>query len=441
MRVAKTLLTALALASAGPALAQFTAGAGRAEIALTADMLPIDNFTTILDPLQARVLLLDSAGKRVAIAVIDQTSIGGDTVAEYKAIVAEQAKVDPANIWIVASHSFSAPHVFGGRSGGPPPDQGAMRYKAALQGALRDAASLAAKSLRAARVGTSVGSSDINVNRNVLTSEGWWHGNNEAGQSDKSVRLVRIEGADKSPIAVLLNYAVQSSVMDQTGGVNGGKGVTSDLGGAAVQHIEQQLGGKSVAMFLTGAAGDQAPHAKALRPVYDKDGKFQQMSPLANGYSFVAQQGGQLGAEAVRQAGAVKPAGRAPVLAVVNGSVTLDAQDRPRSLGQIKPTRSYTYPVKGKAEAPYSLMRIGDIVLVGVQAELNAATGIAIQRRSPFKQTLVVTMVNGAAKYLPDASGYRDITYQAMNSSYAPGGAELLADRIVADLRTLKSAK
>ena len=48
-------------------------------------------------------------------------------------------------------------------------------------------------------------------------------------------------------------------------------------------------------------------------------------------------------------------------------------------------------------------------------AELSAITGAAIRARSPFPHTLVVTMVNGAAKYMPDAAAYRDITCEAMN--------------------------
>jgi neutral ceramidase len=435
VKMLRLAAAALLLGSAAPALAQLAAGAGRAEIALTPDMLPIDGFTAILDPLQARVLVLDNAGVRAAIAVIDQTSIGGDSASAYKAIVSEAARVDPANIWIVASHSFSAPHQFGDRG---PPQPGAAGYKAALEAALRGAASQAAASARPAQVGYGRRTAGVNVNRNVPMADGWWLGTNDAGPSDKALGVVRIDGADKQPIAVLLNYAVQSSVMDQTGGTGGGKGVTPDLGGAAARHVEKVLGGGSVALFLTGAAGDQAPGMTARRNVYDKDGKFAAIDLGAQAYPLAALQGERLGAEALR---AVPAAAGAPVLALSNGTITLGAQERPRSLGQIKPSRSYVYPLGGKAEAPYSLLRIGDIALVGVQVELNAATGLDIKRRSPFAHTLVVTMVNGAAKYLPDATGYRDITYQAMNSSYAPGGAELLAARIVADLRKLKSAK
>jgi neutral ceramidase len=40
-------------------------------------------------------------------------------------------------------------------------------------------------------------------------------------------------------------------------------------------------------------------------------------------------------------------------------------------------------------------------------------------------------MVNGAAKYMPDAAAYDKITYEAMNSSYARGSAEALSDAIL----------
>lgn len=427
-------MAALALLFASPALAQLQAGAGRAEIALTPDMLPLDGFTAILDPLQVRVVVLSQGATRIAIAVIDQTSIGADTVAEFKSLVAAATGVDPANIWIVASHTFSAPHLFSGRGVA---ESGAARYRSAIEAALRQAANTALNTLRPARLGYAEGTSTVSVNRNLPMAEGWWLGANEAGPTDHSLAMVRIEDLERRPIALLLNYAVQSSVMDQTGGSGSGKGVTADLGGAAARHVEQMLG-QGVALYLTGAAGDQMPGLTAVRNVYDRDGRFTRQDIGAAGFPLVALQGERLGAEALRRIAVPLVPQAAPRLLVWNGTITLPAQNRPRDLGQIRPTQSYTYPVEGTAAARYSLIRIGDTVLVGVQVELNAATGLAIKRRSPFANTIVVTMVNGAAKYLPDVVGYRDITYQAMNSSYAPGSAELLANQIVADLRRLQ---
>jgi hypothetical protein len=69
---------------------------------------------------------------------------------------------------------------------------------------------------------------------------------------------------------------------------------------------------------------------------------------------------------------------------------------------------------------------VGDIGIIGVQVELSSQTGVALRERSGFAHTLVATMVNGAAKYLPDAGSYERITYEAMSSPYAKGSAEAL---------------
>ena len=56
----------------------------------------------------------------------------------------------------------------------------------------------------------------------------------------------------------------------------------------------------------------------------------------------------------------------------------------------------------------------------------------------PFPATFVVTMANGAAKYLADAGSYQRITYAAMNSQYAAGAAEKVAARLVESLQRLR---
>jgi hypothetical protein len=43
----------------------------------------------------------------------------------------------------------------------------------------------------------------------------------------------------------------------------------------------------------------------------------------------------------------------------------------------------------------------------------------------------VLTMVNGAQKYLPSAEAYDRITYEAMNSGFARGADEMLAQAIL----------
>jgi hypothetical protein len=432
-----TALPLLALAATTTyAATPLLAGAGKATIALTPDMLPIDNFKVVLDPLEIRVLTLEEDGAKAALAVIDETSLSTSDVAWMKAAVASATGTPEANVLVIASHTFSAPHLF---AANPPPGMTveaeetarARTYLAAVRAALESAARTAAAQRRPATLAFGTSQTKVNINRNVTTPQGWWLGADETGYSDRTFSILRLDGADGKPIASLANFAVQSSIMDQTGAPGGGKAVSADLAGATVRRIESLLGG--VSLFTTGSAGDQIPAYTARRNVYGADGKPVPTDLGPAGYPLVALQGDRLGDAAIRAAAAAKPAG-AGRLAVFNGAVSLTTQERPKQLSQLRPTREYKYNVTGKTDAPFTLMTKGDIAIVGVQVELNAATGAWIRAHSPFPHTVVATMVNGAAKYLPDAESYKRITYQAMNSSYGPGSAEVMAQAIVAQL-------
>lgn len=62
--------------------------------------------------------------------------------------------------------------------------------------------------------------------------------------------------------------------------------------------------------------------------------------------------------------------------------------------------------------------------------QLAVSTGMAIKAGSPVENTVVMGLVNGAAKYMAAADAYDRFTYEAMNSFYTKGSAEALADRI-----------
>lgn len=65
---------------------------------------------------------------------------------------------------------------------------------------------------------------------------------------------------------------------------------------------------------------------------------------------------------------------------------------------------------------PVILMQWGNTVLIGVQPELSASTGAYIRSASPFPNTFIMTMVDGADKYLPDSSNYDHFTYESRSS-------------------------
>ncbi|MEU6139676.1 hypothetical protein ABZ848_04860 [Streptomyces sp. NPDC047081] len=429
---AASLAAGTTTAAAKGTAAALKVGAGRAAIGFPASLLPLDGFTTVHDDLYVRVLLLESGSDRVALAVLDLTSISAEAIAAMRAIIAEATGVASADIVVTVTHTFSAPHVQAASS-----SAGAAQYVEQIKQATSTAVAAAVEGLRPARVGFGTGRCDVNVNRDVLTADGWWLGTGEAGPSDKSVGVTRFDDANGDPIAVLVNYAVQSSVMMESVMASGDLPITADLAGATVRHVEEQYGDDVVGFFLVGSCGDQAPAFRSKRYVIDKDRKWSQTDAKDAGWILLTVQGERLGTEVVRVAQTIRtsPGSTASEVRLVTDSVTVDttAAGHPTA-----PTKTYDFTPTGTAEVPIWVLRVGEGVFVGVSPELSTDTALDIRKHSPFAHTAVMSMLEGGAKNMAEARSYARITYEAMDSSYAKGAAETVAAKIADVLHELR---
>lgn len=429
------LAMTFALQPAASALAQetspFRAGAGRAEIVLPGDLFPYQGFVAEADPLKVRALLLDDGATRAALLVVDVTSLGSDLPTAFASLVSEATGVPAANVLVQASHTFSAPHV---ASEGARVEAGdrakADGFRAAVEAAVRGAAEAAAQDLQPARMGHGQGAVDVNINRMAPYPAGWWFGADPHGFSDDILGLVEFAAVDGTPIAFVLNYAVQSAVMSGSISARGGPVVSADLAGAATDRVEEQTG--AVALFSVGAAGDQVPSYVANRTATGASGEVEQVDIGDAGLALVALQGERLAAEALRVAEATQPGEAAPSLSLTADRVEVTGQQMPDSPATLRPVTRYTYVRTGPAEVPVWILRIGPVAIAALQPELSARTGAQIRALSPVPGTMVATMVNGAAKYMAAAEDYDRFTYMAINSGYAKGAAEIVAARIVA---------
>jgi hypothetical protein len=447
---AAAALTATALA--GPAVAQasplaaradggtgLNAGAGKAPIEITSAMLPSsDGFTTVHDDLYVRLLLLENGAQRYAVIVLDTTSVNDpDTLSGLRAIVTKAAGVAAADTIVTVTHNFSSPHL-NGTAGLTGTDLAkAEAYKQAVLTATTTAVTNAVKTLRPARVGYGTGTADVNVNRNVDTAQGWWLGTGEQLPSDKSVRVTRIDDLDGSPIAILINYNVQSSVMMASVMSDGALPITADLAGAAVAHVERQYGGDVVPIWLVGACGDQSPGYRSLRYTIDKNLNWSTVDARDAGWLLLTVQGERLGTEVVRVAQGIDTAtaDAGSTLRLLTGSVT--ATEIKQSATNQAPVKQDTITPDGTGQVPVWALQVGDGVFVGMEPELSTSTALAIMRQSPFTHTSVVSMLEGGAKNMPDAWNYEHITYEALDSFYARGTAEAAAAKAGQLLNTL----
>lgn len=383
------------------------AGAGKALIDLDG-VLPFDGFDVVRDPLHVRALVLQNPdGTRACLLSVDATSMRDDEA--LRAEAAQVVRCEPSWVWVSVTHTFSSPHV-------RTPEHLASDEERArnvlladrLVTAVRVACTAAMEDLVTVRIERARGRCSVNVNRDVETDEGWWLGSDPNGFSDRSVRVMRVVSLDhlRRTVATIYTVDVQSSVVQGLRDREGRALVSADLAGETSRLLEERLGG--VAVFLVGAAGDQTPRVK--------------------GAGALPELGSILAAEVTAT---LTDAERLSVTSVelCQLSVTCPAQRR-ADFHSLAPTRSYEFVAEGTTDTLVSVARLGKLTVVGLQPEVDSAFGARLRAALPGRIE-VLTMVNGAQKYLPSAEAYDRITYEAMNSGFARGADHALATAIL----------
>jgi len=405
------------------------AGAGKAPIDLPKGVLASEGLSGVHDPLHARVLILQS-GPSVALVSLELTSLPEERVVEFQSLVSEVTGLAPENVWVIVTHTLSTPHFVPAYACKTKADSERNRLLADVVGtALREAASLASGSIQEVRLGHGSGVCDVNVNRDVPTADGWWLGLNESGCSDKTLSVLRLETLSGDPLALLFTHSVRPAVMERPPGTGDSGLVTADLAGAACDLVEREYVG-AVAMFFMGAAGDQSPSVTGARCQYvGKDGHPRIQEGGDRGHAVAEMVGARLGAAVVGISEEVECWMCTGPLVPGRTSLQFGGQE-PVPTPQVRPTEHHEFTPGPERSETVETVVLGDVALVGVRPELSCSTGKNIRQRSPFPETLVLTMVNGGAKYMPDADSYERITYEAMSSPFACGSAETLAEGI-----------
>jgi neutral ceramidase len=432
-----TATTASASTTAGKTAGGGTlkAGAGKSVISIPSSILPTwDGFTALHDDLYVRVLLVENGGTKVAFAVYDMTGIDDPTfIPVLQDAVSEITGVPADNILVSVTHSFSAPHIFQLSMETGTDLANLETYRANTLAATKAAATSAYQSLQPARVGYGRGKSDVNVNRNVDTADGWWLGTGEAGPSDKSVRVTRFDDLDGNPFAIICNYSVQSAVMISSVMDDGALPITSDLAGWTVDHVEGQYDGVT-GFFLCGATGDQFPTFISNRYVIDKDKNWSMVDAHDAGWLLLTVQAERLGTEVVRVAQTIETKTDATIR-LLTGSVTATEVDQGHPTG---PVMSYTSTPDGTIDMPVWVLQIGDGVFIGAEPELSTETSLDMMAAAPLPHANVISNLQGGAKNMADIWNYDHITYESMDSFLAKGTAEVVAHKAAQVLRSLR---
>ncbi len=408
---------------------QWRVGAGIKVIEVPEAYMALEGFTKVHSPIHARAVIIEANFKMLIIS-LEMTSMMSREIEWLKALIEEEIGIAKEHIWVTVTHTFSSPHILPDKMLESDRDQRLSEaFKNNLASAVVAAVHTANEHLKTAIVGYKTGFCSVNVNRDVETPLGWWLGNNGQGISDKTVSVMKFQDEEGSDIAIIYHYAVQSSVLDHAIMSDSGKVVSSDLVGYASRHIEKSMNNpKAVALFLLGSAGDQGPIKKAA---YDEvtDKCLIRHNEGERAYEYVKNLGEHLGSTVIGVAKGTQCRAKWDNIAFLKTEVSVPGKIMDVNVHNIEPSMDYEFKGTDDRKTTIEALSLGELFLIGVQPELNCTTSLKIQSYATGNHLWTCTMVNGAAKYMADVKSYERRSYEAMNSMFNKGAAEILAEK------------
>ena len=399
-------------------------------------------------PLRISALALE-AGERVCIVSADTLVIPADVLARAEREIVSRGLVPLPHLLICATHTHSAPctiDILGATR-----DVGfCERLEAALVeavtaacGSLDDPAAAGAQLLFAQSQEATVG-----VNSRYLLKDGtiaWYNYRWDAvvrptGPYDPDMPVFAVRRPSGELVSMFFNHSVHN-----IGTLSPGK-LSPAFYGLAAQELQRRHGGTT--LFLPGAFGSThntgpfgstenihaIPTAELVHRVVDAVERGLttavpvDMPPLAAHKRPFAYRRRHFD-EAQEEA------------AVRYWSETYTPENPTSTQDIFRAMRAEMAPLQGEPrEATLQVIRLGEVALVGVPAELFARLGLEIRRRSPFRHTYVIGLANGTIGYVGDREAYELGGYQlwaGMHSPSAPGTGEALVEQALEMLQEL----
>jgi neutral ceramidase len=402
-------------------------GAAKVDVTPTEAELP-RNYEGVLDRVYARAIVLESGADRAALITVDAGMIQDGIWQAVTRQIETELGIPAVNVLLTATHTHSVP--------GPPAADYARK--------IVEAAKLARQKLTPARVGYGTGESYINVNRQITDSKTgkWWEGPNREGPSDKTVAVLKFESLRGEPLAVYFNYAVHGVIAGQLDQISG------DIPGASERYVEDAFGGSVVAVWSTGASGDQNPiyfqQTYDLREIRIKDYAKRgidisnAMPPGGQGLDrnnpavvrlmnqqkqMLSSMGQFLGEEVLHVMRNIERTDTD--VRLFGAQKTIQCPGRERT-NDGRAGSEGTYKEAGPVDIRLGLLQVGNAMIGTVNAEVFSPIAQRLKRESPFKATMMATLTNGSARsgYIPDDASYGKYTFEVLSSRLWPGCAE-----------------
>jgi neutral ceramidase len=349
----------------------------------------------VLDVPEVRALVLERGDLRIALVCFDLLLIRPELRA---GLLASDAARGLDGLILIATHTHSGPggyipgwlagHVTGARFDPAVAPRLARAAAEALAGASAD--------LHSARAGGAHEALDLAENRR-----------RKAGPRETALELVRIDSAEREPIALIV-YAAHPTVLSSRN-----HAFSADYPGALRRWLAER-GWR--ALFAQGPLGDQQPDQRMAPAAAE---------PPAIEARQVEAVGAAIGSEVLKDLGGIETRGDA---ALAFAERVVDAPDpRPRrgcALWWFSPISRPALHRLASPRVALQALRIGDTRLLFVPAEPSADVGALLRAEGGIG---VVSLANDWIGYLVSPAEYRRGSYEACMSFAGAQGASWLA--------------
>lgn len=380
----------------------------------------------ILDELYAKVLLLESDGRKAAIITTDLIGFNTEYATAIREGIANKVNMNANDVLVSCSHTHSGPATMFLRRWGEIDEAFVHVVEKQIIGAV----TVAAKEMQEARIGAGKGRADgVGINRR----------DRDGGSVDSEIGVIRVDNSQGEMMAVLINYSCHPVAVHNYKNL-----ISADYPGYAMGVIEKTKEGRVIALHTTGAAGDINP--KQMRDV-----------------KYAEKFGNVVGGEALKVAESIETRPEL-TLNVVSERVDLPVRTLPtadelkkmieegkKKLEELEKESTPAYhqlmgayiPIEWAQEAleivetgrivdhlemEIQVMRMNDAVLVAMPGEIFVDIGINIKQASPYPYTFVIEMANGAIGYLPTREAFEVGGYEPEHAAKIYGTYLLTPD-------------
>lgn len=201
----------------------------------------------VMDDLFVKVLLFETDEGRFVLVTADLIEFSREFVERIRADIHDLYGIPADRVMLCASHTHTGPTMISLCGISPDTDYISQLVKK-ITGAIR----FAERNLEEVTVSVGKGKTDkVGINRRVMTPKGIRQQPNPEGTIDPEVGVIRFDGRDGKPVAVIVNYSTHPTTI----GVHVFE-VSGDYPGRTQRIVESVYGKGMMVAFTQGAAGD-----------------------------------------------------------------------------------------------------------------------------------------------------------------------------------------